>query len=67
MRIGVAIGAGTESKPYPPRLGVWARRMTLLTANLRMQSRQWVSGPGVIKLRCIFPILEIVALLAILS
>ncbi len=66
VRVGVTIGALAKSQAGEARLVVSAGRVALLTSHLRMQSGQRKLGFAVVELRDVFPILEIVALLAVL-
>lgn len=67
VRIGVAIVALAESQKHPARLVIRSWGVALLAGHLRVQSGQRIFRPGVIELRDVFPILEVVTLLAVLS
>lgn len=66
VRIGVAVRTLAEGQSHIARLGIGAGRMTLRTGDLGVLTGQRVLGPGMIELRDILPVFEIVALLAIL-
>jgi hypothetical protein len=65
VRIGVAIGALTESKTNIARFVVSTGRVAFLASDLGVQSGQRIFSFVVIELRNVFPILEVVALLAV--
>lgn len=65
--VGMTVAAFSECQPHIPGLIVRAGRVTLLARNLCVKPSQRILGLVVVKLRDILPILEIVALLAVLS
>lgn len=66
MRISMAVRTSIESQAGPSRLIVAARGVTFLTSDLGVQAGERIAGLVVVELRDIFPVVEIVALLAIL-
>jgi len=65
MRIAVAVGAFAEHKAHVARLVIGTRCVTFLASDLGMQSGQGIFGFVVIELRNVFPILKVMALLAV--
>src|SRR5437868_14872712 len=60
VRISMAVIAFAKWKSDVPRLVVRSGRVALFTSNCGMQSRQGVFGLGVIELRNVLPIFEVV-------
>jgi hypothetical protein len=65
MWIGVAVSAFAEHKAHVARLVIGTRCVTFLASDLGVQSGQGIFGFVVIELRNVFPILKVVALLAV--
>lgn len=67
MWIRVAIRAAVECQAHVARLVIRSGRMTLGAGHLRMQAAQRIARLVVVELRDIFPVFEVMALLAVLS
>lgn len=67
MRIRMAIRTAVECQAHIARLVIRSGRMTLGAGHLSMQTAQRITRLAVIELRDIFPVFEVMALLAVLS
>jgi len=67
MRIGVAVSAFAEHKAHVAGFVIGTRCVAFLASDLGVQSGQGIFGFVVIELRNVFPVLKVMALLAVRS